>query len=115
MADLTKQKILESGLQPSTVAASGGGDAIENNTGNEILMVINGGGGSINVTASVQNAVADSPEYGEIIKADRVVACANGETTFIGPFARIAFNDVNQKVQIAYSGVTSVTVAVLSV
>lgn len=114
MADLTKQKILESGLAPSMVAAAGGGDAIASNSGNEVLMVVNGGGVSINVTATVQNAKADSSEYGEITKGDRVVAVAAGETKLIGRFARIAFNDVNGRVQLAYSGVTSVTVAVLT-
>lgn len=114
MADLTKQKILESGLAPTMVAAAGGGDAIVNNTGKEFLMVVNGGGGSINVTATVQNADLNSDSHGEISKGDRIVAVAAGETKLIGPFARIAFNDINGKVQLAYSGVTTVTVGILT-
>ena len=113
MADLTKQKILESGLAPTMVAAAGGGDAITKNVGNVFFMVVNGGAGSINVTATVQNADLDSDSHGEIIKGDRVVAVGVGETKLIGPFARGAFNDINGKVQITYSGVTSLTVAAL--
>ena len=113
MADLTKQKILESGLAPTMVAAAGGGDALTANTGKEFLMVVNGGAGSINVTATVQNADLDSESHGEISKGDRVVAVGAGETKMIGPFARGAFNDINGKVQITYSGVTTVTVAEL--
>lgn len=114
MADLTKQKILESGLVPSLVSAAGGGDAIANNTGKEFLMVSNGSGSPINVTATVQNTALQSESHGEIVKGDRVVAVAAGTTQMVGPFARGAFNDINGKVQIAYSGVTSLTVGVLT-
>lgn len=114
MANLSTEKIKESGTVPTLVAASGGGDAIDKNTGKEFLYVSNGGGGSINVTFAAQNTDASNSNFGEIVKGDRIVAVAAGAVSLIGPFARTAFNDINGRVQVTYSGVTSVTVGVLS-
>lgn len=94
------------------VAAAVGGDAFQN-TGREVLYVKNGGVGSINVTV-------DSPgtcSLGVTAHAnhDAVVAVAAGAERVIGPFPTRRFNDSNGNAQITYSGVTSVTVAVLRV
>lgn len=46
---------------------------------------------------------------------DAVVAVPAGGERVIGPFPKARFNDASDKVLISYSGVTSVTVAVLEV
>ena len=58
MAILSVQQIVKSGLNPTLVAASGGGDSWQN-TGNEYLEVVNGGGAPINVTIAAQKACSD--------------------------------------------------------
>lgn len=112
MAVLSVQKIVPAGLVASLVAAAGGGDSWQN-TGREFLRVANGGVGSINVTIAAQ-AGACRP-YGVTTAAhDIVVAVANGVTKDIGPIDPGAYNDSNGRAQIAYSGVTSVTVGVFA-
>jgi len=44
---------------------------------------------------------------------DRVVSVTNGTSKLIGPFLPSVYNDGNGRVQINYSDITSVTVAVL--
>lgn len=43
------------------------------------------------------------------------VAVPDGEERIIGPFSKNRFDDVDGKVQVTYSAVTSVTVAVVEV
>jgi hypothetical protein len=112
MATLTREAVTEAGLTPTGAAAAGGGDQFEN-TGVEYLYVKNGGGGSINVTITAQDTSVTMANYGTLTKADSVVAVAAGATAIIGLFPKSAYNDANSYVQVTYSGVTSVTVAVL--
>lgn len=96
-------------LEPTKVGAAAGGDQFPND-GRTVLEVLNGGGGSINVTVVQQNADADG------YKENKVMAVANGATLGrrLGPFEKNLFDDANGNVQVTYSGVTSVTVAAVS-
>jgi hypothetical protein len=109
MAILAVQKIVPAGLVPANAAAAGGGDSWQN-TGNEFLEVVNGGGGSINVTIAQQTPCnllgAPSSQH------DNVVAVGPGVTKRMGPFRPDEYNDTNGRAQISYSGVTTVTVGV---
>jgi hypothetical protein len=108
MATLTAAVVAETGTVESLASAAGGGDEFIN-TGGQFFIVVNGSGGSINVTFDSPNA----DNFGFTGSTnDLVVAVANGARTAIGPFRTDRFNDANGKVQVSYSGVSSVTVGV---
>lgn len=108
MATLNVQKATLTGLNPTFVAASAAGDDFTN-SGKAVLYIRNGGAAEVTVTVNSQTPC----NYG--FDHDAVVAVPAGGERIIGPFPKARFNDANDKVQIAYSGVTSVTVAVLEV
>jgi hypothetical protein len=110
MATLSVQTAAIAGTAVTFAAAAGGGDQFAN-SGNERFVVKNGGGSPITVTI-------DSPgtcSFGTTANAahDLAVAVAAGAETMIGPFATDKYSDSNGNVQITYSGVTTVTVAVV--
>lgn len=106
MADITPAVISRAGALVSLVAAAGGGDAIVGNAGKTYLHVKNGGGSSITVTLPFNStAVVDGQAA-----TSKTVTVANGTEKVIGPFPPSLYNDVNGKVQVTYSGVTTVTV-----
>lgn len=107
MALLTTQKIVQSGLVPTMVAASVGGDSWEP-TSTTFLFVENGGGSSITVTVHTT-----ATAFGQPIQ-DVVVAVPAGQSAMIGPFepGEVA-QPATGEGSIAYSGVTSVTVAAI--
>lgn len=118
MADLTVAKLVEAGLNPLSpafVAATGGGDAIPGNKGRTFLHAKNGSGGSITVTATAQQGSKTEEGLGTLTRGNLAIAIPAGEERLIGPFPARAFNDVNGKVQITYSGVTSLTVKAFEV
>lgn len=104
--DLTVQVISLAGIAPSFVAADGDGDAFLN-SGREYLHVKNGGGSSVTVTI---DSVADCNQG---FDHDPEVSVPAAGERLIGPFPKARFNDPNEKVQVSYTGVTSVTVAVV--
>lgn len=107
MADLTVNTYSAGSLTDSLTAAAGGGDAIPAYTGKEWLEVNNGGGSSINVTLVSQYV----PPAAGTAAASLVVAVAAGARKKIkAPAPKEIWTDVNGKLQITYSGVTSVTV-----
>lgn len=108
MAALTVQDVTAAGVTPSYVAASAGGDTFVNN-GKTILHIKNGGGSSINVTITR----AKTCSFG--FSHDVVVAVGAGSEKMIGPFPAEQFNNDSGLVAVAYSAVTSVTVAALEV
>lgn len=112
MATLTAEEIVEAGLEATYAAATGGGDEFLN-SGREMIHVKNGGGGDITVTVTAQKTTSSKGGYGTLTKADSVVVVTAGEERFIGPFPITAFNDSNGKAQITYSGVTSLTLAII--
>lgn len=103
MALLTVQEISRAGVSGALTAAASGGDEFVND-GRTYLDVANGSGGSITVTAVTQSTVDG------LAVADLAVAVGAGVRTKIGPFPPNIYNDVNGRVQITYSGVTSLTV-----
>lgn len=108
MTTLTVQEPTPSGVVVSTAAAAALGDEFAN-TGKEILEVTNGSGGALTVTVTAQKACS----HGTLHNGGGSVAA--GATKRFGPFPRDRFNDINGKVQVTYSGVTSLTVAVIKV
>ena len=105
MATLTVITPTYAGATFSPAAAAGGGDKFVN-TGNELLYIKNGGGSSINLTLDAQ-AVAGLPI------TDPVIAVAAGAEKIVGPFDPRYFTDASGFLNLSYSGVTSVTVAVI--
>lgn len=112
MAALTVQTFDIDGAAITTASAGAGGDTFLNDsTEKTFLVVTNGSGGSINVTFTAQVETVTTPQYGQLDVADKVVAVANGATKYIGPFSRAIYNNASGAVAVAYSGVSSVTVA----
>ena len=105
MAVLTVQQAALTGLNSSYGAAAGGGDQFAN-TGKAMLHVKNGAS-SKTVTVDSQTPCSQGVDH------DAVVAIPAGEERMIGPFPKARFDDANGDVQITYSAVTSVTVAVV--
>lgn len=108
MATLTVQKVDLAGLAPTYAAAAVGGDEFVN-SGKEFIHVKNGGAGAITVTVNSQALCNQGFDHDAAVSVP-----ASGER-MIGPFLKARFDDANAKVQITYSGVTSVTIAVIQV
>lgn len=106
MSLLTIQKVILTGLTPSYDAAAAGGDEFVN-SGRIFIHVKNGGGASIDVTVDSQTPCNQGVDH------NAVVAVPAAGERMIGPFPKDRFNDTAGKVQIAYSGVTSVTIAAI--
>ena len=95
----------------ATVAAAGGGDAAPCSKDNW-LEVINGGGGSINVTIAIP---ASASGFANAAYTNTVVAVAAGARKKIGPLTPQLYQDPTTGLAtITYSGVTSVTVGCYS-
>ena len=109
MATLTVTKPAKAGTAFAPVAASANGDAFAN-TGKEFLYVDNGGGSPITVTLDCPRACS----FGVTNAAhDLAVSINAGDSKLIGTFDTVRFNDDNGLVQVTYSDVTSVLVAVM--
>ena len=108
MAILTEQKILRTGTTVTFVAAAGGGDSFQN-SGTQKVRFKNGSGSPITVTVDTPNR----DNFGVTDNALDITLTvpAGGEIT-AGPFDTARHNDANGRVQMTYSGVTSLTVAV---
>lgn len=110
MAILNVQQITKAGITPSFASAAGGGDSYQA-SGVEHVEVVNGGGAPINVTIQAQQACNT---FGVANAAhDIVVAVANGARAKI-KVPPVGYVDANGRVQLTYSGVTSVTVGVFA-
>lgn len=103
MAVLTAQAISRTGLEATYDSAAAGGDSFVN-TGVEFIHIKNGSGGDITVTAATTVTV-DS-----LAVADLAVVITAGEERMIGPFPCRWYGT---SVGLTYSGVTSLTLAVL--
>lgn len=113
MAVLTVANAVRSsnGVDLAGVAAAGGGDTFVN-TGAEVVVIRNGGGSPITLT------VATPVTVDGLAVTDLTASIAAGATRAIGPFPPGWYNDTavsGGSVSLSYSGVTSVTVAVLKV
>lgn len=107
MALLTTQQTTSAGGAITLAAAAAGGDTADISNGRTLLWVKNGGGSSITVTLATPGTVD-----GDLAIGDRAVTVANATEKLIGPLNPAVYGGV---VAITYSGVTTVTVAAVSV
>jgi hypothetical protein len=92
----------------SAVAADATGNYFTN-TGVERLYVKNGGVGSITLTHVLgTNGTVDS-----LTPSARTTTITAGQIIILGPWPVAYYNDTNSRMNFTYSGVTSVTVAVI--
>ena len=113
MATLTPQKVIDTGVVETLLAATSTGDEFVN-SGVEFIHAQNGHASAsyvVTVTAQVTNI--HHQQFGSVTKSNIAKTVAAGQDAFIGPFKQSAFNDANNKVQITYSAVTTLKVAVL--
>lgn len=106
MAALATQDINFTGLVPSYAACTGGGDSFTP-TGRTFLHVKNASGGALTVTVAVQATTAT------LAVSNVAVSVGAGAERMIGPFPQNLFADSTGQAQITYSGVTTLTIAVL--
>lgn len=116
MADLTIQSITTVGTTLTFSSAAGGGDTFTNDKHERtFLYVKNGGGGGITVTFDVVPTSIDTAKFGTVDVSDNAVSVGAGADVAIGPFSSALYNNSSGKVSVSYSGVTSVTVAAVTV
>lgn len=114
MADLATQTLaVTTGNPPTFAAAAAGGDKVVPGD-NRVFIVKNGGGSSINVTIATPGNLPTGDA-----KPDKVYAVGAGAERWIplGGAAGVEFRDPadSNKAAVTYSGVTTVTVAVVAV
>lgn len=109
---LTVQTTSRAGISLTGLATAA--DVTGNNwttNGSEVFVVTNGGGSPITVTLTFSpTALIDGQTA-----ASRTVSVTNGTTFIIGPFPPQWYRDSGGKMNVTYSGVTSVTVCVVAV
>lgn len=112
MADLSIQEFDQDGLEATYSAADSDGDTATNR-GFLVLHVKNGDASSHTVTVTAQRTSVSVSGYGPADLDDVVVAIPAGGERFIGPLPVKTYNNANQKVEISYDAVTSVTIAAI--
>lgn len=114
MAALTVQTLTEAGLETTFTAASGGGDTFVNPDDERTFVWLkNGSGGDITATFNRQPTSLNVTGYGPIAISDRTVVVQAGEERLVGPFPAAMYNNASGAVEMSYSGVSSLTVAVV--
>jgi hypothetical protein len=109
---ITPQRPTSSGTAVTFEAANVLGNSVPQD-GHRVLVVVNGSGGSINVTLPTPGTIDT-----DLAIPDRVVAVPAGATRYIAlgtPSSAPVYRQSDGSVNIDYSAVTSVTVAVLHV
>lgn len=108
MATLSTQAIGAAGTIPTYGAASGGGDKVKPELGDRVFLhVKNGGGSPITVTLTSYATVRGQAA------ADRAITVAASGEKLIPVYADLNTNPADGLAAIAYSGVTTVTVAAI--
>ena len=108
MPDITPLDVGFATAEATYSAAAAGGDTFTN-TYPTIVLLKNGSGGAIVVTAdSLKLSNYDDD-------ANESISIPAGEERFFGPFKAARFNSTAGKVALSYDGVTSLTLAVLRV
>ena len=109
MALLAQQQVVQTGLQPTYVAAAGGGDTVIPDE-DVFIHIRNGGGGAITATV-----VTPGVGPGGVAVPDIPVASIPATTgaAFVGPLNAALADPTTGLVSITYSGVTTVTVAAI--
>lgn len=108
MAELIVQSISQSGINPTFVAASAGGDTFKNN-GKTSLHVKNGSASAITVT------VDSIEQCSQGFNHDLTVSIPASEERIIGTFDMRRFNGANSQVSVSYSASATVTVAAIQI
>lgn len=111
MAILTVQKPTLSGVAFTLAAAAAGGDSFPN-TGVEFFHIKNAHA-TLSRTVTFDSPGTCSFDVGNNAAHDKAVVVAALTSMVIGPFPKGRFNDVNDRVQVAYSDAAdSLTVGV---
>lgn len=111
MALLTVQEVTPAGITPSYAAAAGGGDTFEPLRGQAYNLHVKNGGGS-SVTVTVDDPTSVGPTGAAAFNPDLAVSVPAGQERMILIDANRHQDPADDLVDITYSGVTSVTVAV---
>lgn len=109
MATLTYKQPVIGGTDPAFAAAAGGGDKVPPND-HGYLHVKNGGGSPITVTVLVPG----NTKYGLANPDPTISVPATTGERIIGPFPADMADPADGLVAITYSGVTTVTVAAIT-
>lgn len=112
MATISVQTYDEAGTDLTLSSAAAGGDQFSN-TGKQVVLIKNGDSSGKTVTATAQTTSFEDNNYGDSVKQDQSVTVSAGGIGIMGPFPRKAFNDSNDNVQLTYSAVTSLEIAVV--
>jgi hypothetical protein len=108
MAVLTAQQVVTTGLEATFAAAAGGGDKFAN-TGRQIVEIVNGDASDTTLT------IVTPGKYKGHAIADDTVTITAGERRHVGPFDPEIYNNASGQVDLAYSSVTSLTLAILQI
>jgi hypothetical protein len=109
MATLSTQTIVRGGLNPTYASCAGGGDVFT--PGAQTFLHVKNGGGS-NQTVTV--AAAGGQPLSDLTFTNPSCTVVAGGAEFMGPFPASVFAGSGGTASITYSGVTSLTVAVLN-
>lgn len=113
-ADIAPQLLTLAGTTPTYAAASGGGDTFTND-GRTYAHLKNASGSAITVTFDAVPSYSDNA-LGDLALADTAVVVPANAEKVVGFFPPARFNNTaTGKVAVTYSGVTSLTVAVVKV
>jgi hypothetical protein len=117
-SSITPQAAADTGVNETYQAAASGGDAFIND-GKTILKFVNANASTRTLTITKQNKNPQAQGFNPITLTDTTVTIpgsgTNGGICTVGPFAQAEYNDSSGLVQLAYSAVTSLTVAALTV
>jgi hypothetical protein len=103
MATLSVESVDVDGLDPTMNSCAAGGDEFVND-GQVWVEIDNQDASDTDVTFVTDKTVQD------LAVADKVVTVPTTERRLIGPFSTDLFNDSDNKVQITYEKVTSLTI-----
>ncbi|MBP2291043.1 hypothetical protein [Azospirillum rugosum] len=115
MAQISAQKLVETGAAPVMTNASTGGDSFTN-TGSEALLLKNSSGSAVTVTLKSRNTAPVIDGYGTVSKPDTAITVPANGIAIAGPFPQRAYNDpATSRLSLTYtsSGATSVAVIAL--
>lgn len=110
-AVFTPQALSVNGIAPTYNAASVAGDSFAND-GKTFVHLKNGSGASVTATFDAISGFNDNA-FGDVALADTVVTVPAGGERIVGIFPPSRFNDVNGRVAVTYSAVTSLSIAVI--
>ena len=108
MPILTNQIVTLAAIAPSYAACAAGGDEFVN-SGRDFIHIKNGHTSPQTVTVNSQTVCDQGVDH------DVPVVVTNAQERMIGPFPKGRFDDTGGKVQLTYSGVVALTIAIVRV